>query len=97
MVHLRLFPGFVVDSRLDGDARIVTFANGMVMRELIVDIDDGAWRIAYAAVGGKTTHHNASMQVVADGERGSRLLWTTDFLPDGLAATLARSWSRGHA
>ena len=26
-VHQRLAPGFVIDARLDGDARIVTFAN----------------------------------------------------------------------
>ena len=27
-VHTRLMPGFVPDSRIEGDARIVTFANG---------------------------------------------------------------------
>ena len=27
-VHTRLAPGFVTDTRLDGDARIVTFASG---------------------------------------------------------------------
>ena len=27
-LHTRLVPGFVTDTRLDGDARIVTFANG---------------------------------------------------------------------
>ena len=41
-VHRRLVPGFVLDSRLDGDARIVTFANGMVARELLVDCDADA-------------------------------------------------------
>src|SRR6266702_893667 len=34
-VHRRLVPGFVLDARLDGDARIVTFANGTVARELL--------------------------------------------------------------
>src|SRR5205814_10226349 len=34
-VHKRLAPGFVVDAHLDGDARIVTFANGTVARELL--------------------------------------------------------------
>ncbi len=62
-VHQRLAPGFVIDARLDGDARIVTFADGAVVRELLVDIDDEARRVAYAAIGGRTTHHNASMQV----------------------------------
>ncbi len=83
-VHKRLAPGFVVDTRLDGDARVVTFANGMVVRELIVDIDDAARRFAWAAVGGRLTHHNASMQVFADGEGRSRLVWIADLLPNNL-------------
>jgi hypothetical protein len=29
-LHTRLVPGFVVDTRLEPGARIVTFANGMV-------------------------------------------------------------------
>ena len=60
----------------------MTFANGAVVRELIVDIDDQARRLAYAAVGGRTTHHNASMQVFAEGESQSRLVWITDLLPN---------------
>ena len=48
-VHRRLAEGFVTDTRLDGDARVVTFANGMVLRELIVDIDDATRRFAYCA------------------------------------------------
>ena len=32
-VHQRLAKGFVVDSKLDGDVRTVTFANGMTARE----------------------------------------------------------------
>jgi hypothetical protein len=32
-VHRRLAPGFVVDAKMDGDARIVTFANGNIARE----------------------------------------------------------------
>src|SRR5436309_14972379 len=71
-VHQRLAEGFVVDTRLDGSARTVTFANGLVLRELIVDVDDEARRLVYAAVGGRATHHNASMQVFADCEASSR-------------------------
>jgi hypothetical protein len=87
-VHLRLAKGFVIDARLDGEARIVTFANGMVVRELIVDIDDEFLRLAYAAVGGLTKHHNASMQVFAEGEDRTRLLWITDLLPNELAGAI---------
>jgi hypothetical protein len=37
---LRLAPGFVTDTRRDGDNRIVTFANGSVVREVLIDLDD---------------------------------------------------------
>jgi hypothetical protein len=43
--HERLVPGFVVDARLDGEDRIVTFFNGAVVRELLVDLDDDARRL----------------------------------------------------
>ena len=70
-VHERLAPGFVVDTRLEAGARVVTFANGLVARELIVDVDDEARRLAWAVVGSpRLTHHNASMQIFDDGDRG---------------------------
>jgi len=84
-VHTRLAREFVIDTRLDGDSRLVTFANGEVVRERIVDIDDRARRLAYAAVDWRTTHHNASFQVTPDGDGRSRLTWITDLLPDSLA------------
>ena len=67
-VHRRLAPGFVLDARLDGDARIVTFANGTVARELLVDCDDTRRRLVYAMVSERVKHYNASVQVFADGE-----------------------------
>jgi hypothetical protein len=81
-VHKRFVPGLVTDVRLEPDARVVTFANGMVVRELIVDLDDVRRRFTYAAVGDMFKHHNASMQVVADGSGRCRLIWVTDLLPD---------------
>ncbi len=81
-VHRRLAPGFVIDVRLEGDSRIVTFANGTVVRELIVDVDDADRRFVYAAIGGRATHHNASMQVFDEGGERSRLVWITDVLPN---------------
>lgn len=80
-VHERLAAGFVVDDRLEGDARVVTFANGFTVRELIVDVDDERRRLAYAAVGGRTSFHHSSMEVVADGAARSRIVWITDVLP----------------
>jgi carbon monoxide dehydrogenase subunit G len=88
-LHTRVAIGFVTDCRLDGDARVVTFANGMVVRELIVDVDDAARRVAWSAVGGRLSHHNASTQVFA-GEGGtSRVVWIADLLPHELAPAIA--------
>jgi hypothetical protein len=84
-IHTRLAQQFVIDTKLEGDSRLVTFANGEVVRERIVDIDDRARRLAYAVVEWRTTHHNASFQVVSEGEGRCRLIWITDLLPDSLA------------
>jgi len=48
-VHERLAPGFVVDTRLEEGARVVTFGSGLVARELIVDVDDAARRVVWIA------------------------------------------------
>ncbi len=96
-IHQRLAPGFVIDTHLDGHARIVTFANGAVVRKLLVDIDDEARRLAYAAVGGRTSNHNASMQVFAAGENQSRLVWITDLLPNEVTLVIRELVERGAA
>ncbi len=96
-VHRRLAPGLVADARLEGDSRVVTFANGVVVRELIVDLDDELRRFSYAAVGGRATHHNASMQVFAEGEGRARLVWVTDVLPHELAAPVRALVEQGAA
>jgi carbon monoxide dehydrogenase subunit G len=82
----RLAPGFVRDVRLEGDARIVTFANGMVAREVLVDCDDARRRLVYAVISERVTHYSASVQVAADGEARSRLSWIVDLLPHDIAA-----------
>jgi hypothetical protein len=84
-LHLRLAPGFALDARLDGDARIVTFANGTVARELLVDCDDTTRRLAYAVVSERVKHYGASVQVLADGATRSRLVWIVDVLPNEIA------------
>ncbi|HWN12475.1 MAG TPA: SRPBCC family protein [Candidatus Dormibacteraeota bacterium] len=89
-LHTRLVPGFVVDTRLEEGARVVTFGNGMVARELIVALDDEARRLVWAVVGGRLTHHNASVQVFAHGEGGSRLVWIADLLPNEIAGDIRR-------
>jgi hypothetical protein len=96
-VHQRLTPGILVDTRLDGDERVITFVQGAVVRELIVALDDEARRLAYAVVEGskRTTYHHASMQVFAEGSGGSRLVWITDFLPHDQAVSIAAIIERG--
>jgi carbon monoxide dehydrogenase subunit G len=88
-VHTRLAPGFVVDTRLEEGARVVTFANGLVARELIVDVDDESRRLVWAVVGGRPSHHNASLQVFPEREGGCRVVWIADLLPNELADTIA--------
>jgi len=95
-LHERLVPGFVIDTRLEEGARIVTFGNGMVARELIVDLDDAARRLVWAVVGSpRLTHHNASVQVFADGERRSRVVWIADVLPNEIAGYMAGLLDQG--
>ncbi len=93
----RLFAPVLVDARLEEGARVVTFADGSSVRELIVDVDDGARRLAYAAVGGRTTHHHASMQVFAEGQGRSRVVWITDLLPHELSGPIAALVEQGAA
>jgi carbon monoxide dehydrogenase subunit G len=96
-VHTRLAPGFVTDVQLEDGARIVTFGNGMVVREPIVDIDDQRRRVAWSAVGGPMTHYNASAQVFPDGAQRSRFVWIADLLPDEAAPNVAQMMEQGLA
>src|SRR5262245_22655415 len=80
-LHTRLVPGFVTHVKLEHDARVVTFANGMVARERIVSIDGAARRLVWAVANEQLSHYNGSAQVFADGS-GSRFVWTADLLPD---------------
>jgi len=96
-LHTRLVVGFVTDCRLDGDARIVTFANGLTAKELIVDSNDTDRRLAWAAVGGRLTHHNASLQVVDEGPGRCRAVWIADLLPNELAPAIAGMIEQGMA
>jgi carbon monoxide dehydrogenase subunit G len=87
-IHRRLVPGFVVDCKLEGDWRIVTFANGMVVRELIVDVDDKTCRHSWSARGQPLTHHNASVQVFSEGHNKCRVVWIADLMPNEVAEAI---------
>jgi hypothetical protein len=84
-LHTRLAPGFVTDTRLDGDTRIVTFANGSVAREQLVDCDEARRRLVYAIKNERVNHYSASVQVFSDGDTRSRMVWIVDVLPNEIA------------
>jgi hypothetical protein len=94
-VHTRLAPGFVTDAKLDGDARIVTFANGNVARELLVDCDEARRRLAYAISNERVSHYSASLQVIPDGDARTRLIWIVDVLPNAVAPYISGQMDLG--
>ena len=87
-IHHRLVPGFVVNCKLEGDSRIVTFANGMVVRELIVDVDDKSCRHSWSARSEPLTHHNASIQLFSEGDDKCRVVWIADLMPNEVAGPI---------
>ncbi|MEZ5960236.1 MAG: SRPBCC family protein [Hyphomonadaceae bacterium] len=83
-VH-ELAKGFVTATKIEpSGARVVTFANGMEVREWLVTSDDASRRLVYAITDSPNfMHYSASAQVFEDGQ-GSRFVWSVDFLPDSL-------------
>jgi hypothetical protein len=93
-LHQRLVAGFVTNARMEGADRIATFFTGLELRERLVTLDDDARRLAWSIVDGPYSHHNGSLEVFADGE-GTRLVWTTDLLPDEAADRTAEMMEAG--
>jgi hypothetical protein len=96
-LHTRLVPEFVIATRLEPGARIVTFGNGMVVREAIVTIDDAERRLVWSASGGSLTHHNGSVQVFAEPDGSARVVWIADLLPDAAAGAIGTMMDQGMA
>jgi len=96
-LHTRLVPGFVVDTKLEDGARIVTFGNGRVARELIVDVDDQARRLVWSVVGPPFSHHNASAQVFPENGGRTRFVWIADLLPNEIAGNIRALIEQGTA
>ncbi|MGH9577900.1 MAG: SRPBCC family protein [Terriglobales bacterium] len=88
-LHTRLVLGFVTDCRLEGDVRTVTFANGAVAKERMVDVSESERRVAWSAAGGPLSHHNASAQVVSLGPDRCKVVWIVDLLPNEMAQPIA--------
>jgi len=82
--HTRMAPGVLADCRMEDGERVVSFVNGLVLRERLLDIDEHERRLAYTARGGSASYHHASFRVEPDGE-GTRLSWRVDLLPDEIA------------
>jgi uncharacterized protein YndB with AHSA1/START domain len=93
-LHTRLAPGFVTDTRLDGDARIVTFSNGTVAREILVDCDDQR-RLVYAIVSERIRQHSASAQVFAEADGRTRFVWIADVLPNEISPYMDAQMDQG--
>lgn len=96
-IHKRLVPGFVTDCKMDGaDARIVTFGNGLVAREVIVDVDDMSRRVVWTIPEGRADHYHASSQVFSkDGK--TTVVWIADFLPHEMKSAIAGMIDTGAA
>jgi hypothetical protein len=94
-IHKRLVPGFVVDCRLEGDWRTVTFGNGMVVRELIVSVDDKTRRHSWSAQAESLTHYNAAVQVFPNGDNKCRVVWIADLMPNEAAGPIGNMIQEG--
>jgi uncharacterized protein YndB with AHSA1/START domain len=94
-LHERLVPGFALDTHLDDGDRIVTFFNGAVARERLIDLSDQDRRLVWSIVDGPYTHHNGVAQVFANGDGKTRFLWIADLLPNELAEVTSELMERG--
>lgn len=94
-VHRRFAPGFVTNVELIEGARMVTFGDGMVVKELFLGRNDDHRRLAYSVQTERFAHHSASFQVQDAGAGRSRLTWTADVLPDAVADYLADRMEAG--
>ncbi len=95
-VHPRVFSKVLTATRLEPGARVVTFADGREVREPLVTLDEERRRVVWTTTGG-LSHHNASLQVVAEPDGRSRIVWITDILPDAAAPMIRAVIEQGAA
>ena len=81
-LHTRLVPGFVADTQLKPDAdppvRVVTFASGMVLDEVLVASDDVQRRLVWTIQGEQVRHHNGALQIFPVEAGVCRAVWIAD-------------------
>lgn len=93
-----LFAPVLSGAEMRGDVRTVHFADGGVVRERILDVDEGHRRIAYAVLDPQgMSYHHASMQLDIAGPGRCVFTWITDFLPAEAAIGLQPLIERGAA
>jgi Polyketide cyclase / dehydrase and lipid transport len=96
-LHTRLVPGFVTDTKLEPGARVVTFVNGVTLREPIVAVDDEARRLVWTHEGGRARHYNGALEVSELADGSTSVVWTADFLPDDIGGYLRQAIDAGMA
>ena len=96
-LHTRLVAGFVTDTKMEGNTRVVTFGNGTVAQEEIISIDATQKRVAWAIVGQGYHHFNGAAQIFENSKGGVRIVWITDLLPDSLAGQIDAAMTKGIA
>ena len=94
-VHERLAPGFLTALERQPGARVLTFANGSVAREVLVSIDDDHRRLVYTIPSDRLEYHGASAHALPDGKAGCRFVWITDVLPDAMAPHISAQMDEG--
>ena len=94
-VHTRVAPGFLTDLVVEDGARVVSFANGSVAREVLVDCDHGHRRLVYTIPSERMSAHSASFQVFEKGNGACEVIWITDVLPDEIAPYIDGQMSQG--
>ena len=78
----RVFAGVLTGARMENDVRWVTFADGTVIEERVIGVDDAHMRLAYTVGGGRFEHHHATLQVKPVSPQRCRVVWISDFKPD---------------
>lgn len=84
---------FLGEVSVEGDVRTCSLGDQGELNELIVSVDDERRRLAYSVLESPFgfEHHNASMQVDANGNGGSRFTWITDVKPDAAVPALSEA------
>jgi hypothetical protein len=93
--HERLVPGFVVATELDGEDRLVTFFNGAVARERLIERSEEERRLVWSIVDGPYAHHNGAAQVHANEDGTTRFVWIADLLPNEMAEITGELMEQG--